>query len=161
RNTYCEHFIEHAPFFRFDGSAAGNAGPWPFIRILRSRKTGLLMRTNLRSSNWVSAILAGSVLAGLASSTMAQDRLPWLRDPPPTVSSGGYNSGGVAQESLPAPVQDPAPAPYSTAPRPSAPAYSGGPPRDETYRAPAQGDVYRPPASGYAYGGSRDDAYHP
>lgn len=118
------------------------------------------MRTNLNSSKWALAILAGAVLAGFAYPAVAQDRLPWLRDPPPADQSynggyngGGYNSGGVARESLPPPEQ----APYSSAPRAGAADYGGG--------YGAREDAYRPPAQADAYGGARpyarEDAYRP
>ena len=151
----------------------------PLARMLRSRETGLPMQFNRAPRNWAAALVAGAVITSNVAPALAQDRLPWLRDPPPaekSYSSGGYNSGGVAQESLPPPVAAPS---YSTAPRAGTQAYEGndGAEREQSHQAPAQsesysgargfggGDTYRPPAQADAYGGSRpygrDDAYHP
>lgn len=140
------------------------------------------MQLNSASRNWVAVLLTGAVLTGLGLPAMAQDRLPWLRDTPQadkSYNSGGYNSGGVAQESLPPPEQSP----YSSAPRVGAQPYGDGANngyagRDDASRAPAQvdsyggsakpygrTDTYRPPAQAEAYGGgrstAREDAYHP
>lgn len=160
------------------GAAAGASACRPVARMHRSRETGLLMGTIGYLSKSAFAIVAGAVAAGMALPAFAQDRLPWLRDAPPAerpYNNGGYNSGGVAQESLPPP--EPAP---SSAPRAGVPTYGAGyGSREESYRHPAPAEVYnnsqrpyaredayRPPTHGdAAYGGSRpyvrDDAYRP
>lgn len=113
------------------------------------------MPTNYHAPHWAFTIAAGAVLVGLVFPAAAQERLPWLRDNPPQDRT--YDSGGVARDNLPDP--DPAPQPYSSAPRAGTSTYGGdygG--RGDAYRPPAERDAYGPGGS-RPYG--RDDAYRP
>jgi len=143
-----------------------------------------VMSTKSFTPKWRLLLMAG-LLAGAGSvAASAEERLPWLRDPPPSERTYAQ-AGDVDRNTLP-PAQGAEPEsrpgygsapPYNSAPRPSESGYDRS---DDTYHPPAQNgggfgsgvgqadrrnDAYYPPSRSDSYGSSatapRDDAYHP
>lgn len=102
-------------------------------------------------------LVAGAIIAALATPVAAQDRLPWLRDEPSPPVSYEQPRSSVNRDALPPPVEmnNSSSAPRAVLPDYGSPAYGG---REDAYRPPA-----RSGSGGYAapLPAGRDDAYRP
>jgi len=144
------------------------------------------MSTTSFASKWRLLLMVGLLVGAGSAVVSAEERLPWLRDPPPSERTYAQ-AGDVDRNALP-PAQgaeaDSRPGygsaqPYNSAPRAGAGA-SGYDRDDDTYHPPAQSgggfgssvgqadgrsDTYYPPSRRDSYNApstaSRDDAYHP